>query len=74
MSDTGIADSASRTGPQGLTSAEVEQRVRSGLVNVADERTSRTLGEIFRVPKIEIADLGAFDTDDPEELAARHAK
>jgi len=28
------------------------------------------LGKIVRVPKIEVADLGAFDTDNPEELAA----
>ena len=33
-----------------------------------------SLGEIVRVPEIEVADLGAIDTDDPEELATRHAK
>jgi len=32
----------------GLTAAEVEERVRSGDVNVADDRTSRTFGEIVR--------------------------
>ncbi len=48
MSETGLADAASTTGPQGLTAAEVDQRVRAGQVNVADDRTSRTIGEILR--------------------------
>ncbi len=48
MSDTGIAGAASTTAETGLTAAEVEARVRAGQVNVADERTSRTLGEILR--------------------------
>src|SRR5258708_37325888 len=48
MSDTGIAGAASSTGPDGLTADEVAQRVRAGKVNVADDRTSRTLSEILR--------------------------
>jgi cation-transporting P-type ATPase E len=48
MSDTGVAGAASTTGPDGLTAEEVAQRVRDGRVNVADERTSRTLREILR--------------------------
>jgi cation-transporting P-type ATPase E len=48
MSDTEVAGAASTTGPGGLTAAEVEQRVRAGRVNVADDRTSRTLTEILR--------------------------
>ena len=32
------------------------------------------LGEIVRIPEIEVADLRAFDADDAEELPARHAK
>jgi cation-transporting P-type ATPase E len=48
MSDTGVAGAASTTGPDGLTAEEVAQRVRAGRVNVADERTSRTLREILR--------------------------
>ena len=34
--------------PAGLTRAEVDERVRAGLVNASDERTSRTIGEIVR--------------------------
>jgi cation-transporting P-type ATPase E len=34
--------------PTGLTAAEVAERVRAGLVNASDERTSRTVGEIVR--------------------------
>src|SRR5205823_1866093 len=34
--------------PTGLTSAEVAERVRAGKVNVAEERTSRSFGEILR--------------------------
>jgi cation-transporting ATPase E len=48
MSDTELAGAATTTGPAGLTSAEVAQRVAAGQVNVADERTSRTLSEILR--------------------------
>jgi cation-transporting P-type ATPase E len=48
MSDTGIAGAASTTAEKGLTAAEVEARVRAGQVNVADERTSRTISEILR--------------------------
>ena len=48
MTDTGVAIDSSTTGPDGLTADEVAQRVRAGLVNVADERTSRTLSEIVR--------------------------
>ena len=48
MSDTGVAGASSTTGPDGLTADEVAQRVRAGQVNVADERTSRTLPEILR--------------------------
>src|SRR3954469_4701589 len=48
MSDTEVARAASTTGPGGLTAAEVQARVRAGQVNVADERTSRTLTEILR--------------------------
>ena len=36
------------TGATGLTAAEAAQRVRAGQVNTADERTSRTFGEILR--------------------------
>ena len=48
MSDTGVAGAASTTGPEGLTAEEVAQRVGDGRVNVADQRTSRTLHEILR--------------------------
>ena len=49
----GVADPADgpvrqATAPTGLTEAEVAERVRAGLVNDVDERTSRTLGEIVR--------------------------
>lgn len=37
-----------RTGPNGLSAAEVADRERRGLVNRADERTSRSLFEIAR--------------------------
>jgi cation-transporting ATPase E len=36
------------TRPEGLTSAEVAERVSRGLVNLLDERTSRSIGEIVR--------------------------
>jgi cation-transporting P-type ATPase E len=36
------------TADTGLTAAEVAERVRDGKVNVADDRTSRTFGEIVR--------------------------
>jgi cation-transporting ATPase E len=36
------------TPPTGLTAAEVAERVERGAVNVADDRTSRTFGEIVR--------------------------
>jgi cation-transporting ATPase E len=48
MSETGVMGAAAGTGPDGLTAAEVAQRVRAGQVNAADERTSRTLAEIVR--------------------------
>jgi cation-transporting ATPase E len=48
MSDTEVAGAASTTDPGGLTAAEAEARVRAGKVNVADDRTSRTLSEILR--------------------------
>ncbi len=48
MSDTGLAGAATAPGPDGLTADEVTQRVRAGQVNVADDRTSRTLSEILR--------------------------
>jgi cation-transporting P-type ATPase E len=48
MADTGIVGVASTTAESGLSAAEVEQRVRAGRSNVADERTSRTLTEILR--------------------------
>jgi cation-transporting ATPase E len=37
-----------RTGPRGLTAAEVAGRMARGQVNAVEERTSRTFGEIFR--------------------------
>lgn len=37
-----------RTAPTGLTAAEVDDRVRRGLTNDIDERTSRTIREIVR--------------------------
>ena len=48
MSDTGVAGTSTVTGPAGLTAAEVARRVAAGQVNVANERTSRTLTEIVR--------------------------
>ena len=36
------------TGPDGLTAEEVAERVSGGLTNSVDERTSRTVKEIFR--------------------------
>jgi len=42
------ADAGETTGSNGLTAAEVAERVARGHVNVADERTSRTLAEIAR--------------------------
>ena len=36
------------TPPSGLTTAEVAERVARGATNVADDRTSRTVGEIVR--------------------------
>ena len=41
----GIPPSSS---PEGLTRAEVDERVQAGLVNASDERTSRTIREIVR--------------------------
>ena len=48
MSETGVAGAAAATGPEGLTTDQVAQRARAGQLNVADERTSRTLAEIVR--------------------------
>src|SRR5262245_14813218 len=48
MSETGVMGAAAGTGPDGLTAAEVAQRVDAGQVNVADDRTSRTFAEIVR--------------------------
>ncbi len=48
MSDTGLAGAATTTRDAGLSAGEVTQRVRAGQVNVADQRTSRTLPEILR--------------------------
>jgi cation-transporting ATPase E len=42
------AAAAVTTGPAGLTAAEVAERIARGQVNTADERTSRSLGEIAR--------------------------
>jgi hypothetical protein len=50
--------------PKSVAGADVGRVERSCLA--AEE----ALGEIVRVPKIEVADLRAFDTDNPEELAA----
>lgn len=47
MSDT-VAGTVATTASEGLTAAEVAERVRAGQVNVADDRTSRTLSEIVR--------------------------
>ena len=54
--------------PEPVTDADMRSMERPRLA--AEE----ALGEIVRVPEIEIADLGAFDADDAKELAARHAK
>src|SRR5450631_325273 len=54
--------------PEPVTGTEVGGMQRARLA--AEE----ALGEIVRVPEIEVADLGAFETDDAEELATRHAK
>src|SRR6185503_9076176 len=43
-----VPQGARRTGPDGLSAAEVADRTQRGLVNRADERTSRTLVEIAR--------------------------
>jgi cation-transporting P-type ATPase E len=43
-----LVDDRPQTPPRGLTEDEVAERVASGDVNVADERTSRSLGEIVR--------------------------
>jgi cation-transporting ATPase E len=48
MSTTGVAPAGPVTADTGLTTVEVEQRVRDGKVNEVEERTSRTLGEIIR--------------------------
>src|SRR5262245_4467177 len=48
MSETGVMGAAAGTGPDGLTAAEVAQRVDAWQVNVADDRTSRTFAEIVR--------------------------
>jgi cation-transporting ATPase E len=48
MSDTTLVGDGVTTPDTGLTSDEVAQRVREGKLNVADERTSRTFGEILR--------------------------
>ena len=54
--------------PEPVTGADMRAMERTRLA--AEE----TLGEIVRVPEIEIANLRTFDADDAEELAARHAK
>ena len=41
-------DQATTTSASGLTAAEVAERVARGAVNVADDNTSRTLGQIVR--------------------------
>ena len=43
-----VPEGVRRTGPDGLSAAEVADRERRGLVNSADERTSRSLWEIAR--------------------------
>jgi cation-transporting ATPase E len=43
-----VPDGARRTGPSGLSAAEVADRERRGLVNRSDERTSRSFVEIAR--------------------------
>ncbi|MBB4372835.1 hypothetical protein GGD63_005647 [Bradyrhizobium sp. cir1] len=54
--------------PEPVTDADMRAMERPRLA--AEE----ALGEIVRVPEIEVADLRAFDANDAEELAARHAK
>src|SRR6266480_3523605 len=46
--DRHLIDDRPQTPPEGLTEAEVAERVARGDVNTADERTSRSLGEIVR--------------------------
>ncbi len=52
MADTAttreVPERVRRTGPNGLSAADVADRERKGLVNRADERTSRSLLEIAR--------------------------
>jgi cation-transporting ATPase E len=48
MSEAGVMGAAAGTGPDGLSAAEVAQRVRAGQINVVDDRTSRTFAEIVR--------------------------
>ena len=43
-----VPEGVRRTGPSGLSAADVADRERDGLVNRADERTSRSLVEIAR--------------------------
>src|SRR6266702_3639985 len=43
-----VPEGVRRTGPDGLSAADVADRERRGLVNRADERTSRSLIEIAR--------------------------
>ena len=46
--DRHLIDDRPQTPPEGLTEAEVAERVARGDVNTDDERTSRSLGEIVR--------------------------
>jgi cation-transporting ATPase E len=48
VSDTAVDRPARTTPPGGLTHDEVATRIREGKVNAAEERTSRTFGEILR--------------------------
>ena len=52
MADTAttreVPEGVRRTGPNGLSAADVADRERRGLVNRADERTSRSFIEIAR--------------------------
>jgi len=48
MSEAGVMGAAAGTGPDGLSAAEVAERIRAGQVNVVDDRTSRTFAEIVR--------------------------
>ena len=43
-----VPEGVRRTGPSGLSAADVADRERQGLVNRADERTSRSVSEIAR--------------------------